>query len=155
MNTIIGAIIAFVLSSIAHLLINTKYTRTMKTMAVVQNSECVVNKTTDAKGNIRYYKICNLSILYDINGTKYDNTLTTDLEFSPKSLIEINYDPNNPKDISYKETPPAIIGYFLLFIGIILFVVGGIYYYFVSKYEPVAALEGTRTTISTVKKAFD
>lgn len=143
---IIGVIIAFCLSILGTSVMTSTSNRSSTTKAVVEDSTCIQNNQT---------QICTTNVKYNVDNKEYKQQVNThDTKLNNNDTIDIQYDPTNPNDISYKESN-MFMGSMFSFIGLIILCIVVLYYYVIRTYKPLAAIEGARTTVDIAKNIFD
>ena len=117
---IIGIMIAFFLRSVLK-----KY------------SESTTGTISCSNGNF----MCNVQ--YTVNGKQYTSPASSGVN---GQTVNVNYDPNNPNDVSIGVQ--SYLGFWIILVISLLLLVGPwINWYFVNKYKPYAALEGVKAII--------
>jgi hypothetical protein len=147
-TVIVGGIIVVIAIGLAISSIATKPTRSQDVTATVKHSQCVM-KTIGTGKNQTKHQECELLLSYNINGITYDNTIISNKQYAKNAVVTLKYNPNNHLDVSVSST-----GKVLLVIAIIEGISIGPYYYFVTKYKPLSAFEGVRTTSKLVGSLF-
>ncbi len=97
---------------------------------------------------------CILNIKYTINGIDYTNYITTQSNtyYHVNSVIDINYDVNNPNNITIKSFDNATMSYISCGVGAIIIISAAIHYYLTSKYKFYAAGTGVATTFDLFRR---
>jgi hypothetical protein len=152
---VVGIIIVISLCLSGLYLVRSTPSRSEETKASVVDSECKqIVKQLDNKTSTS--SECIIGVKYNVDTKEYINKVVTGGEiFKQGEKITIKYNPNNPSDISYNETSQRTIGFYFSAVAIIVLIFVGLYYYFIHKYKPLAALEGASTSINFAKNMFD
>ena len=126
--------------------IKDKYT--MKTNAVITSSNCTGDTTPE-------HRRCVNDLDFTINDKKYSGNIQENIQRNKGDSIQIKYNPENPSDIqdmnsiSIQKLSWIFIGF-----GIGALLIASIYYYFVSTYKPLAAIDGVSTIYDVGKYMF-
>ena len=97
---------------------------------------------------------CILNLKYKINGKEYTNYITTqsNIYYNVNSVIDINYELNDPNKITINSLNNSTISYISCGIGSIIIICAAINYYLTSKYKFYAASTGVASTLDLFKK---
>jgi hypothetical protein len=97
---------------------------------------------------------CILNLKYTVNGREYKNYITTqsNVYYQVNSSIDINYDLNNPNNITIKSFNNSTMSYISCGIGAIIIIGAAINYYLTSKYKFYAAGTGVATTLDLFRR---
>jgi len=157
LKTSIGLIISIVVSAI--LVIVAIYIGSQpqrpSTTAFIEEADC---KTYVVPTNNRNYdnnikNICTLKVLYEVNSIKYSNFLTTrsDIHYAPKQNIEIEYDTNNPNNISIKNLDNATQSKILVGVAILITGIAFVVNHITQKNKVFAAAQGASAVLNVLK----
>lgn len=98
----------------------------------------------------------NTKVSYNVNSKDYNNSVSAYQEnFKTGDKIIIQYNPDNPNDISYKEPDTQSMGMTISGIATVILLGTIIWYYLVQRYKPVAAFEGVNTAIDVTNYLTD
>ena len=126
--------------------------RTSKVQAEVSESKCTQITRQLKDGKQTTSSECMTGVKYYVNDKQYTSKVNTNTSgFNQGDKINIKYNPKNPTDISYNEIPLNTFGWVLSGIACLLLSITSIYYYFINKYKPLAALDGAFTSIDLAK----
>ena len=149
--SLIGLIIAIIIAVILFICaVNYKNTPdNPSTTATILSASC----TTLTYENKTEYS-CILNLKYTINSKEYTNYITTQSNtyYNVNSVIDINYEINNPNKITIKSLDNSTISYISCGIGVIVILGAAINYYLNSKYKFYAAGTGVSTTLGLFNK---
>ena len=88
---------------------------------------------------------CTIVVGYVVNGKPLSGMVTSPISYSAGSPIAIKYDPKNPGDVQIPQISNATIGFIFMGIGTFAVVSASVYFYLVSNFKPLAALQGAST----------
>lgn len=154
-----GIVFSILLFVIAIFLFQQKNVRTEKTLATVTTATCSqYERIVNNQKQIAH--TCNLEINYTINNKLYTAGLNTDKKYSLGSNILIEYDPNNPTDISIPTVfTTRFFGIISSVVSVLILIYVVLNYVFSKKYKVYAATQGAFTTVDIAKgltkKIFD
>jgi hypothetical protein len=145
-SLIIGIIVAIVLFICAF----TYQTTPDKpsTTATILSSTCA----TIINNNKTEYS-CVLNLKYTINNKEYTNYITTksDIYYNQNTIIDINYELDNPNKIYIKSLDNMTISSISCVIGIVIILGSAINYYLTYNYKFYAAGQGVASTVKLFK----
>ena len=101
---------------------NAKKVQTAETTATIIRIDSEVETDTDGFETRYYYPV----IEYTVDNKKYEKRLpdsgtTNSTEYKENEIVEINYNPNNPNEISKKGSNGGLLaGIFFIVIGLIV-----------------------------------
>lgn len=139
-SAIISTILAIILIVMSIILIMKKHNKTSIVQGIITSSRCneysLYSETS--------YE-CQLTVSYVVNGKKYSRIINTKgpIKYVTNSLIELDYDPNNPTDVQIKSIGSRKLAIILIIIAVILLSFSWGYYYLVLKYPSFALFAGT------------
>jgi hypothetical protein len=144
---VVGIVIVFSMSSSAIYSIVSTPTRSKDTQASVLDSECKQIVTQLNNGKTNTSSECTTGVKYNIDNKDYNQkVITGGTLFRKDDKINIKYNPDNPTDVSYNETSQRTMGFILSCVAILILICIILYYYLITTYKPLAALEGASTT---------
>lgn len=94
---------------------------------------------------------CTAVATYSVNGTSYKLNVSTGNP-APNSL-DISYDPAHPSDAEQNK-PSKFLGFGLIIGGILVVIVGCVFYWLTMNYKPIAAIEGAGAIYDVGKSVF-
>ena len=155
LKTSIGLIISIVVSVI--LIIVAIYIGNQpqrpSTTAFIVEADCKTNVSPGYNNNINVYKNnCTLTVLYEVNSIKYSKEIValSDILYAPKQNIEIEYDPNNPKNIFIKNLDNATQSKILVVIAILISGIAFVVNYITQKNKVFAAAQGASAVLRVI-----
>jgi hypothetical protein len=128
-----------------------KSPRTQEVEAIVlEPSNCITNNKDGS------CEMSNTKVSYNVNNVNYNKMVTAyQGSFKIGDKIVIHYNPENPNDISYRETDTQSMAMYISGIATLILLGTAIWYYLVQRYKPVAAFEGVNTTIDATNYLTD
>lgn len=155
---VLGGILVIALIISAGFSIMSTPTRTAQATATVTESGSVCQEVTrkgpDGKPNT--ISECTTPIQYTVGNQVYNSRISTMSQtFKAGDTLQINYNPQNPLDMSYNELPLSTLGWILSGIAIVLSLLIVGYNYLVRTYKPIAAYEGAATSIDLTKNLYN
>lgn len=94
---------------------------------------------------------CTSVATYSVNGQAYKLNVTTGNP-APGSL-NVSYDPTKPSDAEQNK-PSNVLGFGLIAGGLLVIILGYLFYWLTMNYKPIAALEGVSAIYDVGKAAF-
>jgi hypothetical protein len=89
---------------------------------------------------------CNLTVSYTYNNKQYTSTVQgqNNIIYVVNQNITVYFTSDNPTKIQLSGDVPNWVGWILIIVGIVVAIVGWVWYYLSSKYKVVAAIGGAR-----------
>lgn len=141
---IISTILATILIVCGILLIRRKHNKTSLVEGVITSAICDKYSIAHETG----YE-CQLSVVYVVNGKKYNATINTKepIEYVAKSSISLEYNPNDPTDVEIKSIGSKNLAIILIVIAVIMLLSSWGYYFLVKKYPGFALFTGAEDIV--------
>jgi hypothetical protein len=139
LGSIMFSVILFI---VAWYLLSSK--RTGQVMGKVMSmTDCYMKSSESSNKKISSYEICNYEISYKVGDTTYTMyTQDNKNKYPLNSTIKVFYDPANPWDANLSEDTKKLIGWGVLFFGLMIMIVSIVRAYFVTVSEDYAKFEG-------------
>ena len=135
MNLIIAIIICLILGGIVLFLIFKKEVYTKNVSGTVIDATCKEFTENKKDNPIIKYNCSNIKYSYIIDETSYDgedSILSSKKNYIKDDNIELQYNPNKQSQSRIKQPKLKIIGYILIIVSIVIFLISYAHYYFVS-----------------------
>jgi ATP-dependent Zn protease len=149
-----GLFFGFVFLAIGIWLIRSKAIYTQKLMAKVSEPKCNTFTTQDSNGRSSTQTQCNVTLVYQVNGTDYKTPFTMSGTYAENQMVEMQYNPENPSDIRQPAPQNKTIGIVLILIGLAIMIGTTIWFILTLKYKIVAAGTGAYTAVDWTTNAI-
>ena len=140
-----GSIIGIVMIAVGIYLVRNKAAQSVNTTAEVATAECKtveVGTPKKPRSTVR----CDLTVTYTVNGKQLTTPLTDEgTSYSKGSIVNIQYNPDNPSDIRLKQAANKTVGIILIVIGLVIMLGSIIWFIITLKYKIAAAGEAAMT----------
>jgi hypothetical protein len=138
-------VIIVVLCTVGFIVIGQNAKRSETTQAIVTNVLCQRVVDYQVNGMDHYKKECKIDVKYTVGSTPFTGMVLTNREFNNGETIKIYYNPTDPTDISYSNSPISVTGWiFMALFGITtMSIIGNVF--FVQKSKAYAAYQGVDT----------
>ena len=157
MGTIIITIVTIPFIVLGIYFLKKKNIHTRLVNGIIQKVNCtdtISNKNNTT--NVTKYN-CNIDVKYNFDGITYNvkKNTTNSFRYQENQNIDVYINPKNPTDIKLEIINNKISGSFLIGIPILILIIVYVSLYFTLKYKSIAAVSGTKTGISQIKRIFN
>lgn len=153
-KAVIGTIVGLILIGVGIAMASSKPKRIISTIGTINNNpNCLVTNYNNKTGESSFS--CSIDVSYSINGQNFDKTFkTTGQPYFKNDMVTLYYDPNNISNIDLSSDDVRGLGYFLIFIGVIVIISSVVWAYLANRFEFAAALTAGTTATSMISNSL-